>query len=132
MRALRKRRHIGLISRWLGVIATLLPLLLPAVPGEAGTIVSHATVSADIFTAELCSLTRASHDQGGQFPADHHDEHCPLCVSIQQLGSCLAAEPQLELAPLNFVVDRTSYGSVFTYVADFHSPGQPRAPPVRV
>jgi hypothetical protein len=133
MSALRKYRRFGLISRWLAVVAMLLPLLLPMAPGEAGTFVSRATVSVDIFTAELCSVTHAVDGQGnGQSPVDHHDQHCPLCISIQQIGSCLTAESSVSLAAIDFVGDDPSSRPAFVNIAIVYSSTQPRAPPVRV
>lgn len=132
MSVLRQHSHFGLV-RWLAVIALLLPLLLPTLPGETGTIVSRATVSADIFATELCTLTHAVQDQnGGQLPVDHHDQHCPLCVSIQHLGSCLAVESPVALAAVDFIANDVPRRPIVAYSSDFHSPGQPRAPPVRV
>jgi hypothetical protein len=131
MRALRNHRCFGSLSRWLAVIALLMPLLLPALPGAAGTIIAQATVSADVFTAELCSINHVVDDRG-ELPVDHHDQHCPLCVSIQHLGSCLKVDAPAASVAMDFVADISLSPPLIALPSDVHLPGQPRAPPIRV
>jgi DUF2946 family protein len=125
-------RHFGSVSRWLAVIAMLLPLLLPTVPSEAGTVVARASVSGDIFASELCSITHATrHDDGSQLPIDYRHQHCPLCTMIQQLSACMAATlPALSAGIFGNEALPKKISAVHSL--EFHSPEQPRAPPVRV
>ena len=130
-----RRLHRPSLAAWLAIAATLLPLFMPLLPGGHGFPEAQATVGADPFAWEICSVTRASPSDKGdrQVPAHHTDQHCPICRTVQQLGSCVVPETAVAIAivwiPLE--VSATDSRDVVSS-SSTHGPAQPRAPPVRV
>ena len=125
------RRVHKRIVVWLAIVAAVLPLCLPLLPGAGGSTARAATLS-ELLAAELCSISHAAQDDGTPASEQQSDQHCPLCRSFQQLGSCVLVEP----GPTVAVVWREPTAipplpSRF-FPSTIPQASQPRGPPVRV
>jgi hypothetical protein len=119
-------------ARWLALVATLASLLMPVSFGIAAA--NTGTGIDGLFASELCSVTRATANGSGdrQTPVLDPHQHCPICRTVQQLGACDVPPTTVALAIVGTTVDMNFPSIDVVRSFQFHSPAQPRAPPVRV
>jgi Protein of unknown function (DUF2946) len=117
------------LPRWFAVVATLASLLMPVSFGVAA---ANAGIDG-LFASELCSVTRATGSNSGDRQTPTHDshQHCPICRTVQQLGTCDLPPSMVVLAIVRPNVDRDFPSVDVVRSFQFQSPAQPRAPPVR-